>query len=165
MKEINLPVLQKDSGKWLYEIIAVALLTLAFAPRSYAVLGGSEATVQTDQVHMQASLQSTPGARYTVHELHTPTGTVVREYAANGSVFAIAWKGPWPPDLNQLLGSYFDSFQQELRANNTTHVGRRPIHMETPGLVVSSTGHPRSFQGRAYVPDMLPQGVTAEEIQ
>jgi hypothetical protein len=165
MTKTCLSVSRKDYGKRCFAIMALAPLMLVLCLPSYAVLGGSEATVQADQLHMQASLRSTSGAKYTVHELHAPTGIVVREYVANGSVFAIAWQGPWPPDMNQLLGSYFGPYQQALQAQGSNQVGRRPIHVEVPGLVVSSMGHPRSFRGRAYVPDMLPQGVSAEEIQ
>ena len=146
------------------EIVALAVLILAIPTQVFAVLGGSEASVQTDQAQMHASLRSTSGASYTVHELRTPTGIVIREFAAGGTVFAIAWQGPWPPDLSQLLGSYFDLYQQELSQNRNT-AGRKPIHIQRPELVVSSSGHPRSFMGHAYVPGMLPQGVQPGEIR
>ena len=147
------------------EIIAFAILLLMIPTQVFGVLGGSEASVQADQAHLQASLQSTAGARYTVHELRTPTGVVVREYVAGGTVFAIAWKGPWPPDMNQLLGSYFATYQQVLQAQSGNRPVRRPIHIQLPELVVRANGHPRSFIGHAYLPDLLPQGVKPEEIR
>src|SRR5215831_4322555 len=54
---------------------------------AFAVLGGSEASVQTDQIQLKASLRSTQVQNYTVHELRAATGTVIREYAAGGTVF------------------------------------------------------------------------------
>jgi hypothetical protein len=44
-------------------------------------------------------------------------------------------------------------------------VGRRPLVIEQPGLVVQIGGHPRAFAGRAYVPEMLPTGVRTEDVQ
>ena len=151
--------------KFIFVLSAVVILALGLPAKSLAVLGGSEASVQTDLVHMQASLIRTNAGQYTVHELHAPTGTVVREYVAGGTVFAVAWKGPWPPDLQQLLGSYFDSFQQARQTQSGSRPGRRPIHVDLPGLVVNLAGHPRSFTGQAYVPAMLPQGMSAKEIR
>jgi hypothetical protein len=151
--------------KFLIGLIATVVVAVGAPANSFAVLGGSEASVQTDQVRMQASLQRTNAGAYTVHELHAPTGTVVREYVAGGTVFAVAWQGPWPPDLQQLLGSYFDSYQQARQVQSGSRLGRRPIHVAIPGLVVNVAGHPRSFTGQAYVPDMLPQGMTAKEIR
>ncbi len=37
--------------------------------------------------------------------------------------------------------------------------------VELPGLVVQSGGHMRSFAGRAYIPEALPQGVSVEAIR
>jgi hypothetical protein len=166
MKNRSLSIsILKSCAKHYLQIITLAFLTLAFSLHCFAVLGGSEASVVADQAHMQASLQSTSSAGYTVHELRAPTGIVVREYVAGGTVFGIAWQGPWPPDMTQLLGSYFGPYQQALQAQNSNRVGRRPIHIQISGLVVNSSGHPRSFRGHAYVPDLLPQGVSAEAIQ
>ena len=40
------------------------------------------------------------------------TNTTVNEYlSANGTVFAVSWRGPRPPDLSQLLGPYFAEYQ------------------------------------------------------
>ena len=150
-------------------LIALIVLTLAcvgLPKHAFAVLGGSEASVQTDQVHLQAALRSTRAAGYTLHELRTPTGTVVREYASGGTVFGVAWEGPWPPDMQQLLGTYFEPYMQALQSQTQNGGrGRHPLHVELPGLVVNISGHPRSFHGQAFVPDMVPQGVKAEEIR
>jgi hypothetical protein len=39
------------------------------------------------------------------------------------------------------------------------------VLINEPGLTVQISGHPRSFTGRAYIPEMLPQGVPAEDIR
>jgi hypothetical protein len=37
--------------------------------------------------------------------------------------------------------------------------------IEQPGLVFYSGGHMRAFFGKAYVPETLPKGVTADAIK
>jgi hypothetical protein len=139
---------------------------LATAMTAHAALGGDIASVQADQVHMQGSVRMSSATGYTVQEIQGSNGIVVREYLSNGGkVFGVAWQGPWPPDLHQLLGSYFGQFEQALKAQRAEHIGRRPLLINQPGLVVGMGGHPRSFFGHAYVPDMLPAEVHAEDIQ
>lgn len=146
--------------------LAFALTMVALPGHVLAALGGNVASVQADQGHMQASLRSIRAANYTVHELQSPTGIVIREYvSASGTVFGVAWQGPWVPDLHQLLGSYFEQYQQAVQTQSSGRAGRRPIRVTLPGLVVSVSGHPRSFAGHAYVPDMLPEGTNAEAIR
>lgn len=132
-----------------------------------AELGGDAISVQADQAYMQASLRTTTGQAYTVHEIQAPNGIIVREYVSptSGKVFGVAWQGPWPPDMRQILGNYFGQYQQAAQAQANMHAGRRPLVIKQPGLVMHAGGHMRSFAGQAYVPDMLPQGVTAEAIR
>jgi len=67
--------------------------------------------------------------------------------------------------MRQLLSSYFAQYEQALQASSPGPAGRRPLLIEQPGLVVQSGGHSRSFSGRAYIPQMMPQGVRAEDIR
>ena len=60
--------------------------------------------MQADRAHMQGSLRTTQTETFTLHQIPAPTGIVVREYvSASGKVFAVAWHGPWPPDMRQIL--------------------------------------------------------------
>jgi len=146
--------------------LAWVVLTIAAPDRMFASLGDNVASVQADQIHMQASVRTIPADTHVVHELRSSTGTVVREYVSPaGTVFAVAWQGPWLPDMRQLLGSHFEEYEKAMQAQSGGRVGRRPIQIELPGLVVHLTGHPRSYAGRAFVPEMLPQGVKAEDIR
>jgi DNA-binding IclR family transcriptional regulator len=140
------------------------MLTMALP--AFAGLGQDVSSVQADQLHMQGSLRITQSQAYTVHEIRSATGTVVREYvSASGKVFAVAWQGPWLPDMRQVLATYFDQYQQAARTQFNSNAGRRPLLIQQPGLVVQSGGHMRSFAGRAYIPEMLPQAVSVEEIR
>jgi hypothetical protein len=67
--------------------------------------------------------------------------------------------------MRQLLGNYYEQYVQAKESQGSDRVGRRPIRVELPGLVVHVSGHLRSFEGQAYVPAMLPQGIKAEEIR
>jgi hypothetical protein len=144
---------------------AAILLTLTIP--AFAGLGEDINSVQGDQARMGATLRTTQAQAYTVHEMQAPTGIVVREYVSSlsGKVFAVAWQGPWPPNMRQILAGYFAQFEQAAHAQATPRAARHPLVIDQPGLVVQSGGHIRSFTGRAYVPAMLPPGITAEAIR
>src|SRR5258708_27929042 len=65
----------------------LAFLTLPF-PVS-ASLGGDATSVRADQEKMQGTLRTSSGDSYTLHEIQTPTGVAVKEYASVGKVFAV----------------------------------------------------------------------------
>lgn len=132
----------------------------------FAALGGDASSVQADQAHINASLRVTQSQNYTVHELRSPSGTVVREYTSPaGKVFAVAWQSPTLPDLKQLLGSHFEEFQQAAAQAQSQRRSHGPLVIRQPGLVVELGGHMRSFVGRAYLPDELPSETQVEEIR
>ncbi len=146
--------------------IGTVLLMLALALPALAALGGDVASVQEDQAQMKGSLKTTEADAYTVHEIKASAGTVVKEYVSPaGKVFAITWRGQFIPNMQQLLGSYFDQYAQAAKAQRESHVGRHPINIQQPELVFQNGGHMRSYFGRAYVPNMVPQGVNVDALQ
>jgi hypothetical protein len=133
-----------------------ATLAAAALP-GWAELGGSAESVVTDQVKFQATRSVTENQAYTVHEMSSGDGTVIREYVTPaGKVFGVSWTGPTIPDLSQLLGSYNTEYQSTLRAKPGR---RRAGVVHNSDLVVESGGHMRAFHGRAYLESMLPSGV------
>jgi Protein of unknown function (DUF2844) len=150
----------------------IAMATLGGSADSVAadqqVLGGQVRTLNQLQslTRGQAREEQTPvpsNPAYTVEQISTPTGEAVREYlSANGTVFAVSWRGPRPPDLSQLLGSYFTEYQT---AAASPHTERGHLLIRSDNLVVESSGHMRDLRGRAYDPSLLPPGVSADEIQ
>jgi hypothetical protein len=148
------------SKLWLTNLTLVAL---AVSVPAAATLGEDVTSVGADQAQMQGTLQITSAAKFAVHEIRLPSGTLVKEYVSPaGMVFAVSWRGPWLPDLQQVLGRYFDQYTAAAKLK-VGGAGRRVT--EQPGLVVQSGGHMRAFFGRAYAPQMLPRGVAAEDIQ
>jgi len=144
---------------------ALALL-FVFSHSSFAALGGDFASVQADQAHMKATIRSSQAQAYMVHEMESPGHVLIREYVSpQGKVFGVAWNGQFRPDLRQVLGDYYGQYSQAVETKKAAQHGRSPLSISQPGLFVEMTGHMRAFSGRAYVPDMLPQGVRAEEVR
>ena len=147
-------------------IIRSLLAILALPLPLVASLGGDITSVQSDQAKLQGTLRSSSTDSYTLHEIQASTGVTVKEYVSSaGKVFAVTWQGAFPPDLRQLLGTYFDQYSQAVQAQRSLRHGRGPLLIQQPGLVVQVAGHARSFWGKAYVPQMLPAGVHAEDIR
>jgi hypothetical protein len=130
-----------------------------------AVLSDSAASVLTDQARMKGTLRSVDRGAYVMHEITTTTGAVREFVSPGGGVFGVAWEGQFSPDFQQLLGLYYQQAQQASVQQQQPRRGRRPIVIETLGLVLYQTGHMRSFHGQAYIPQLPPQGVQASDIR
>jgi hypothetical protein len=156
-------MLERSIMSWCAAVVLTASLMVAPAQAS---LGDTVSSVQSDAQHLKASVRITQSANYSVHELQATGGTTVREYISpEGKVFGVAWQGAARPDLQQLLGTYYQSVVQAVQAEKAQHPGRHPISIQQPGLVVQMGGHQRAFSGRAYLPSMMPSAVRAEEIR
>ncbi len=147
--------------------VGFALLMVALSTPAFAVLGGNVASVQADSVRMRGAVTAiTQADTYTVHEIRMGTGTLVREYVAStGSVFAVTWRGPFLPDLRQLLGPYFEQYAQAVKTARARGTGHHPLLIEERGLVVYLGGRPRAFSGKAYLAELMPSGVRADAIK
>lgn len=108
---------------------------------------------------------SAGSSAYTVQTLQSDAGTTVQEYAsANGTVFCVTWQGPRIPDLQQLFGSYYQTYVDHLEARRARGI-RGPVALRGDALVVDSLGRTGNFRGRAYVPSLVPAGVNIEDLQ
>ena len=142
---------------------AVCSVILAAGPFAAAVagLGGDASSVESDRARLKGAVRVTPQANFAVHEISTENGLQIHEYLSSGKVFAVSWRGPGIPDLKQMLGSYYGQFAQ---AASAPHYNRHHLNIETPQVVVQSSGHLRSFFGRAWVPALLPQNFSVDQI-
>ena len=134
----------------------VCLAGMGLSDRAEASLGRDRASVEHDRLQLRASLRVSESPGLTIHELRLPGGTLVREYEVDGSIVAITFRGPFRPDLRQLLGDHWDAFDQAAAAVKGSRPGRGPLRVETPSVVVEIGGHERAFFGRAYLPGRLP---------
>ncbi|MGE0071487.1 MAG: DUF2844 domain-containing protein [Thiomonas sp.] len=152
---------------------AVACLILAaLGANAHAGLGrpladaAKDGTLLTQAPRLAAQAaagNATAAAAVQAQTVQTPQGTTVTEYAnAAGTVFAITWKGPFKPDLQQLLGSYFAPYVQ---AANAQPQQLNLSLVKGSDIVVHSGGRMRGFFGVAWVPSLLPPGFDPATLQ
>jgi Protein of unknown function (DUF2844) len=141
-----------------------ALLMAYLGPSiACASLGEPETSIQGDVAKFQGAVNTTEHLTYRVHQIDLPSGTVLREFVAQGgTVFAVAWRGPVIPNLRQALGKYFDNY---VAAAKLSPVNHRRMDINQLDLVVHVSGHMRSFTGIAYLPQSVPSGVTVGELR
>jgi hypothetical protein len=144
---------------------AVCALWLVAPCSASASLGGDTLSVRDDHVKLRGDEHVVTAPGHCLHEMLLPTGTRVREYVSpEGVVFGVTWKGPFRPDLRQLLGQYFDRFERAAQAAKRSRRGGGPLVVSTQGLVVHMAGTARASYGRAYVPDLVPPGISVDSI-
>jgi hypothetical protein len=130
-----------------------------------AHLGGDSDSVDADRQQLGADLRSIPMQQYNLHEIRAASGTLVHEYATRqGTVFAVTWQGPLPPDLHQLFGDYYQRYQAAAAAQVRPGMHRQ-LTIAAADLVVQSTARLRAFRGVAYIPSLLPAGVSVADLQ
>jgi hypothetical protein len=148
-----------ESGLWMSAIAVTALWPCVAS----ATLGEPESSVAAEPQQNKASIKSSDLGTYRVHLSQLPWGTVLREYAApNGEVFAVTWRGPFVPNLKQLLGRYFDEYAAAASARRSDH---RHVDVRRSDLVVQAGGHMRAMIGRAYLPQAVPSGVSVGDLE
>ncbi|MFI4889375.1 MAG: DUF2844 domain-containing protein [Steroidobacterales bacterium] len=147
---------------------SLLLLTMCMSPAfsggACASLGADAASVASDAARLHGGDQVTALQAYDLHEISADAGMRIREFVdCDGVVFAVAWSGPVVPDLHMLLGASYSTYTAALAA-----VTQRPLHrfvrIASPGLIVESGGHMRALSGRAYLPDLVPPGLSAADI-
>ncbi len=152
--------------------VALALGATLLAGQSLAParagLGDSVASVQADRVSVKGQLRARSEPGYSVQEITAGTGTVIREYISpSGVVFAVSWSGPAPPNLQQMLGTYFTQFRSAVasqHAKGQRRPGHNHVEVHAPSLVVHSGGHMRQYSGMAYVPSLVPPNLSVADL-
>jgi hypothetical protein len=123
---------------------------------------------QAPSVYGVSALVSTPAVQsgvYRHHRTQLENGTTIDEYSMSaGSVFAVAWRGPVLPDLQILLGSYFEIFKATTEQTRASGVRGGPVTVDRDDLVLNSNGRMRNFFGYAYLPALVPGGVNIKDV-
>jgi hypothetical protein len=151
-----------------YLAVATASLACATAQPAQAELGGAPTWPALPQSMQQSRDLAAGSAPYSVVETTLASGTLVREYVTPaGTVFGVTWTGPRLPPLDTLLGAYFPTYMQALKAQRAAAGGGTPgpAAVRQTGLVVQSGGHMGAFSGRAYLPNAVPTGATINDIK
>jgi hypothetical protein len=129
----------------------------------HAALGASVDSLVQDQQALGGADVVTPMTTYDLHEIRAASGTTVREYVSRqGTVFAISWGGPSHPNLQQLLGNSYATYQAAARANRRGH---HIVSINTPDLVASVLRLQHTSSGQIYVPVLVPQGVAVASLR
>lgn len=148
---------------WVRYEVAAVLFMLVMAVPAFATLGENESSVHSDQAHLKAATRSVRARFYSVQEMQTPAGTTIRQFVSPaGTVFGVSWRGS-APDLQQLLGSYFEQFVSASR--NERSPRGRGVHIDNGDLVIDTGGHMRYVVGRAYLRSKMPSQVTSDEVR
>lgn len=147
-------------------VLTLLLLVLTWSSpwQAGATLGEGAASLAKDRKALSSTKTSSASqTNYTVQEI-TSDATQVREYfTASGVVFGVAWNGLVHPDLTTLLGSYASEYQAARLQTKHGH-GQRHLRVRASRVVVETWGHMRNLHGRAYLPALLPEGVSFDEI-
>lgn len=148
---------------------ALLLLIIGTSPLHCGVaragLGGDIAGVLTDAAQLHGAVNSASAQRFDIEEISADSGIRVREFLnQSGIVFAVSWSGPVMPDLRPLLGAHYAAYSAGLAAVN--HPGlHRSVRVASADLVVESGGHLRAYTGRAYLPALIPAGITVTDLR
>ena len=147
------------------KIWAPLLIAVVGGAPLWAALGEPESSVSLDQQILRGADRQEARQGYKLHQITAADGSVVKEFISPaGMVFGVAWQASHMPNLPQLLGSHMADLQVAMQSM-THHPGRRPLIVRTDKLVFVSGGHMRAFHGYAYVPALVPGGVSPEAVQ
>lgn len=152
----------KNSPRW-----SVALALLVVSAGAMAALGHAPSVPELASVPAGAGsrLAASAPKPYTIHQTVLPTGTVVREFAApGGNVFALTWQGPVLPDLSAYFGDYFPDFQAMGRQKRDAGMRGGALVARQSNFVVVSRGRMGSFEGHAYAPALVPDGLVIGDL-
>jgi Protein of unknown function (DUF2844) len=152
------------SARLVLVLLAFSISQLCVKP-ACAALGSDAPSVLADAANLSGAMSSEVLQQYTIEEISAESGMRVREFLnRDGVVFAVSWSGPALPDLQQLLGAHYAEYSAAVAA--LSHPGlQRSVRVASPGLVVESGGHLRAYAGRAYLPALIPPGVSAVELR
>jgi hypothetical protein len=157
---------ERHGGRSMRTCWGVLLMAVLGVAPAWGVLGEAEASVSADQQFVRGQIKDEVEVHegYRVHRIADSGGTVVREYvSAAGKVFGVSWQGPFIPNMQQLLGSYFAHLQEYAHAQTGRHGG--PLIMHHSDFIFTNSGHMRWYHGRAYVPSLVPANISPEVVR
>ena len=133
---------------------------------AHAELGGLSISTSTPAQSASATPQRLEQTGlFRVRSTIDDGGTTINEYASNiGQIFAYTWQGPTMPDLQTLLGGFYDVYRAGAEADSRTGHNLHASRVARPEVVVESGGQMRSYVGRAWLPGSLPPGVVGDDL-
>jgi hypothetical protein len=142
----------------------LALLLSAGAATAFAGLGSAPSQPGPRILSQSAVTTPASGAAWTDLKETLDSGTEVHEYVnAQGTVFAVSWSGPFLPDLKEVLGASFDTMVKHVQER--AGGARSQVRVQQDDVVIFSGGRPGAFQGRAWIPALLPPGFDTNAVR
>ncbi|HEX7674020.1 MAG TPA: DUF2844 domain-containing protein [Bdellovibrio sp.] len=126
----------------------------------------SKAEASSSQKMKITAKTSSLGAAYSVREITTSARTVREFVNADGVVFAVAWVGEGRPDFTDVFGDYYSKYKTALAQSRLTQPRvRNHLAINTSDIVVKNSAMGSMMKGFAYIPNLLPSGVAAEDLK
>lgn len=148
----------------LYRAFSVALSLSLCSAAALAALGGAPSAPLPRILSGSAAPAAAAAPAFTEAKRTLESGTQVHEWInASGIVFAIAWSGPYLPDLREQLGTHFQAFTDGQRRQGPG--SRSRVSVQQADLVIFSGGRMGAFEGRAWIPSLLPAGFDTADIR
>jgi hypothetical protein len=155
---------------FLYILIAFVLV-LSIVDHADASLGGKADTIETDRKAFQGRLgrviHPSENSDLSIHEINRD-GTTIREYALpDGTVFAVTWRGITQPDLSVLLGKLYPEYEKAISTQAGSGIRRHSRTsrvIRSKNMVIEHAGHMRDVRGKAYLPNLMPEGIEPKDI-
>ncbi len=148
-----------------YRIILILYLVFTSSSiKVFAALGEHESSTELEQHALKGTKKIILHGKFRVHEITSENNHLIREYISpDGIVFAVTWRGMTQPNLSLLLGSYFQEVNNAL-SSQPKHQGRAPLSISTDHVIIEKFGHMLDIHGKAYIPSLLPNDVSAQEV-
>jgi Protein of unknown function (DUF2844) len=140
------------------------LMALGWQSCAVAGLGDTAQSVAVDRAALHGGGQQTSTAQYSVDTISDAAGGSILEYSTSrGVVFAVTWRGPNPPNLQQLFGAYYDRYRTAAAAS--AHTGdHHHMSVVQDDLTVQAVARERFYRGRAFVRSLVPDGVSVSDL-
>ena len=142
-----------------YVFSSLLILGLALTGVCHAELGGTADSLSAEQKQFNSQLAITQQSNYSIYTQTLTSGTAFQEYvSSNGIIFAVSWSGPSLPNIQTILGKYYDQYLSAAQQS------RGSIYMSNDSLVIQSTGMMGAFQGFAFLPKQAPTSFTVNNL-
>jgi hypothetical protein len=116
-------------------------------------------------LHPRRMAQSKSSVAYTTTSYQIEDSTITEYINSSNQVFAITWVGTFHPELDKILGTNYLNIYENNRSK-VKHQGKRnSINLNNSGLVVKKFGHMGHLRGKAYDPNLVPNGVNINDLQ
>ncbi len=149
----------KTVSRWVITAAAVLLVGQGFYASVMDCAGAAEKDNDVEAVH-RAGHAVHDG--YRVEEIRYGAA-MMREYITpTGVIFGLDWKGMIHPDVTDLLGSIAGTHPEG--PADPGQAKKSKTDTEAEEVVIQKWGQPDDPHGRAYAPDLAPQGVKPDRM-